>query len=1061
ELTAAVLPEDAGNQEVTWSVAPEGIVTVEPDSENSCKAAVIAVKSGTATVTVTTVDGKKTAECSVTVTNPITDIAFESDSMELAVNEDAVLSYVVTPLDGDKAEVVWTSSDDTVVAISDISALDNSGSGSAGLKGKAKGSADITVTVNVNGREITNTCTVTVVGKKVESVTMMKDGKAVTEADKIEMDAKSSKTLEALKLSAEVLPSDADNKTVTWSIADKSIATIADGTITAHKAGTTKLIAKAGNKTAECTLVVNKISQAAPEITWTTMKRTSNALTIKVNDNADADNTSGVLEYTKDEGSTWQTVPEDRVILLTGLEAFTAYGLQVRLKGDDVYEASDIAAEVYEKYTLVEDAYTIDISKLPDENYIDALRTAEETGEGHQTVDFSITDMTLTLKDSAAVHEEGYVITGNNPKITVVVPDGVKAVTLDSVTCKGIVTNGNQALELTITGDNHVIEAVTTNADSEVTIQGSGSLDTKLICGVTSAEDTALAPKGGLTIAGGTVNVTGTEDDSITIGDMTVTSTTSASIAVDTLTVTGGMLNVTNPNAEGVGIQAGTITVTGGTVTITSEGTAIEAGDSVTISGGDVTLIVTGEDTKAVVSAENEISLIGGTVSTVKPEGNTEIFDFSVGDDGKIVVDGVELQGTPSYSKTPVDKDGHEVKYITVKFVESGKAEPLLVLSRKTGSVLDLSEYLKDYAVSKAGYELTWSADGKTYQHTDKVTLGNMDCTLTAVWTKLAVSMEDVTAAAVPDQTYTGSAICPKPVLTCNGATLTEGTDYTLSYQNNINVGAAVITATGQGAFTGSKTIAFTIQPKALDGITVQAPGEQPYTGKAITPAPEVYDGSVRLEENKDYTVAYRNNINAGAATVIVTGMGNYTGEKSAEFRIVIRKNATYTVGNYKYKVTNASLGGKGTVTLTKVAKKSKTVNIGNTVNIGGVSFKITAIGAKAFKGNKKMTTLKIGKNVTTIGANAFYGCIKLKTATIGSGVKKIGKKAFYNCKAMTKLTISSKKLTKKKIGAGAFTKMGAKNYKKLTVKVPKSKLKAYKKMLQSKGLSKKAKIKK
>lgn len=1032
-LTAEVLPADAVNKEVTWSVTPEDIVTVEPDSENSCTAVVTAAKSGTATVTVTTADGAKTAECIVTVTNPITGIAFESDSMELGVNEKASLAYTVTPPDGDKVEVTCESSNTEVVAIGSPSALDDSGSGSVTLTGGAKGSADITVSVTVNGNKITHTCTVSVVGKKVESVTMKKDGVAVAETDEITLDAKSETTLTELGLSAEVAPSDADNQTVTWSIADKSIATIADGTITAHKAGTTKLTAKAGNKTAECTLVVNKIPQAMPKVTWATVKRTSNALTAKATCIVDTDSTSGILEYSKDDGATWQAVPEGNVISLTGLEAFTMYELQVRLKGDDIYEASDIASEKYAKYTLVEDAYTIDISRLPDENYIDALRTAEESGEGHRTAEFSKTDMTLTLTDTAAVHEAGYVITGSSPEITIVVPDGVKAVTLDAVTCKGIVANGNQALTLTITGENRVTEAVTEDAASEVTIQGSGSLDTKLIC-------------------------------------------------VDTLTVTGGTVTVTNPNAEGVGIQAGTITVTGGeftvnaegtaiktdgsvtisdgTVTVTSGGTAIEAGDSVSISGGEVTLTVTGEDTKAVVSAENEISLTGGTVSTVKPEGNTEIFDFSVGDDGKIVVDGVELQGTPSYSKTPVDKDGHEIKYITVKFVESGKAEPLLVLSKKAGSELDLGECLKDYAVSKAGYELTWSADGKTYRRTDKMTLGNTDCTLTAVWTKLVVSMENVTAAAVADQTYTGSEICPKPVLTYGGAALTEGTDYTLSYQNNINAGAAVITATGQGAFTGSKTITFAIVPKTLDGIIVQIGGEQPYTGKAVTPIPEVYDGTVRLEENKDYTVAYSNNINAGTAAVIVTGMGNYTGLKQAAFSIVIQKNATYTVGNYKYKVTNAT-SGKGTVTLTKAVKKAKTVNIGSTVNIGGVSFKITAIGDKAFKGNTKMTTLKIGKNVTTIGANAFYGCTKLKTATIDSGVKKIGKKAFYNCKAMTKLTISSKKLTKKNIGSGAFTKMGAKNYKKLTVKVPKSKLKAYKTMLQAKGLSKKAKIKK
>ena len=107
------------------------------------------------------------------------------------------------------------------------------------------------------------------------------------------------------------------------------------------------------------------------------------------------------------------------------------------------------------------------------------------------------------------------------------------------------------------------------------------------------------------------------------------------------------------------------------------------------------------------------------------------------------------------------------------------------------------------------------------------------------------------------------------------------------------------------------------------------------------------------------------------------------------------------------------------------------------------------------------MTKLVIGKNVTTIGDKAFYGCTKLKNATIGHGVKKIGKQAFYNCKAMKNLVISTSKLKTSAIGSKAFTKMGASNYKKLVVKVPKKKLSAYKKMLKKKVLSYKAKIKK
>ena len=107
--------------------------------------------------------------------------------------------------------------------------------------------------------------------------------------------------------------------------------------------------------------------------------------------------------------------------------------------------------------------------------------------------------------------------------------------------------------------------------------------------------------------------------------------------------------------------------------------------------------------------------------------------------------------------------------------------------------------------------------------------------------------------------------------------------------------------------------------------------------------------------------------------------------------------------------------------------KTLKQIKIADTVKIDGVTYKVTSVAAKAFKGNKNVTKIIIGKNVKKIGANAFANCKKLKKVIIYSKVlKKVGKKAFFR-----------------------------KGGKKITFKVPKAKKKAYKKML------KKAKTKK
>ena len=88
--------------------------------------------------------------------------------------------------------------------------------------------------------------------------------------------------------------------------------------------------------------------------------------------------------------------------------------------------------------------------------------------------------------------------------------------------------------------------------------------------------------------------------------------------------------------------------------------------------------------------------------------------------------------------------------------------------------------------------------------------------------------------------------------------------------------------------------------------------------------------------------------------------------------------------------------------------------------------------------------------------AKAFYKNKKLKKITIPASVVKIGKQAFFGCKNLKTITIKTKKLTSKSIGAKAFKG----THKKARVKTPAGKSKAYKKILRKKGLSKKAKVK-
>ena len=76
------------------------------------------------------------------------------------------------------------------------------------------------------------------------------------------------------------------------------------------------------------------------------------------------------------------------------------------------------------------------------------------------------------------------------------------------------------------------------------------------------------------------------------------------------------------------------------------------------------------------------------------------------------------------------------------------------------------------------------------------------------------------------------------------------------------------------------------VTPVDADVLTIAAIASQPYTGAAIEPAVSVSDGEMQLELGLDYTVSYNDNVDVGTASVTVTGLGNYTGTKTASFEI-------------------------------------------------------------------------------------------------------------------------------------------------------------------------------
>lgn len=141
--------------------------------------------------------------------------------------------------------------------------------------------------------------------------------------------------------------------------------------------------------------------------------------------------------------------------------------------------------------------------------------------------------------------------------------------------------------------------------------------------------------------------------------------------------------------------------------------------------------------------------------------------------------------------------------------------------------------------------------------------------------------------APIPNQTYTGSEIEPKIDVSVSGEKVMENTDFTVKYSNNINVGTAKVTVSGKGVYKVLSSVAnFTIITKSIAPVTFAEISDQNYTGEAVTPSLTVSDGVNILKEGVDYTVTYKNNIDAGTATATIQGIGNYYGTASVNFEI-------------------------------------------------------------------------------------------------------------------------------------------------------------------------------
>ena len=208
---------------------------------------------------------------------------------------------------------------------------------------------------------------------------------------------------------------------------------------------------------------------------------------------------------------------------------------------------------------------------------------------------------------------------------------------------------------------------------------------------------------------------------------------------------------------------------------------------------------------------------------------------------------------------------------------------------------------------------------------------------------------------------YTGSEVTPEVTVTHSGKTLVKDRDFIVTYHNNIEPSSYYnspwVGIDGIGNYQGYVTKSFTINRADISSCTVTLSDESlTYTGSSLRPTATVKSGDKELTLNQDYYVSYRNNWDAGTASAILTGTGNYTGSVTKDFTIKPLDISRYSASLSQYSYTS-----DGTEKCPDV-----TVTYGDKTLAAGTDFTVS------YKDNVKEGTA----TVTITGAGNYTGII-------------------------------------------------------------------------------------
>ncbi|MCR5617231.1 MAG: DUF4214 domain-containing protein [Clostridiales bacterium] len=339
-------------------------------------------------------------------------------------------------------------------------------------------------------------------------------------------------------------------------------------------------------------------------------------------------------------------------------------------------------------------------------------------------------------------------------------------------------------------------------------------------------------------------------------------------------------------------------------------GTDFEVSYGTNINAGSGTVVITGTGNYASeITLEFEITpkdIEGSGISEIPSEiftGDNIEPEFTVTSDGIELIRGTDYEVSfednvnPGTARVLIEGKGNYKGSIETTFIINAKDLSVLTVEPiKAQRFIEGEECCPEVVIRNGDYVLVKDVDFEiTYEGNDQIgdatarITGINDYTgeLTLYFRIAKETVYDLTIDEIDPVTYTGEVFEPSVTVRDGEDILTEGTDYTVSYDNDPDVGTHTVTVAGKGDYAGEICATFDILPKDIGRIDVTGIADsKTYTGSELTIEPQILFNGTELTEGKDYKISYADNINAGTASYSIYGTGNFSGNIDGTFVI-------------------------------------------------------------------------------------------------------------------------------------------------------------------------------